>query len=162
MSFPLDQVNVGAAPNDGTGDDLRQAFQKINALLAAAPYGGIVDTGSNANGNYVRWAAGFQLCWTRITLEYSSAKYLKATWTFPKAFKSGTQPLVITGPLPTGGASYGGGLNLNLLGGPFPVAGLGDSIVEVGYYNRDSPFSAGHKISNVPLYAWGYWDPDNP
>lgn len=30
----LQQINIGAAPNDGTGDDLRTAFEKVNALIA--------------------------------------------------------------------------------------------------------------------------------
>ena len=29
----LETVNVGAAPNDGTGDPLRTAFQKVNAAI---------------------------------------------------------------------------------------------------------------------------------
>ncbi|GJD51071.1 hypothetical protein OPKNFCMD_3822 [Methylobacterium crusticola] len=33
MAFPL--INIGSAANDGTGDDLRTAFAKVNSFLAA-------------------------------------------------------------------------------------------------------------------------------
>ena len=28
--MPIDRINVGTLANDGTGDDLRQAFVKVN------------------------------------------------------------------------------------------------------------------------------------
>ena len=34
--MPLEQINIGAAPNDGTGDSLRVAFGKANAGIAKA------------------------------------------------------------------------------------------------------------------------------
>lgn len=36
----LAQINVGSAPNDGTGDQIRTAFQKINLAIAAIGTGG--------------------------------------------------------------------------------------------------------------------------
>ena len=33
--MPLQQINLGTYANDGTGDDLRTAFQKVNANFAA-------------------------------------------------------------------------------------------------------------------------------
>lgn len=29
----LESINVGSAPNDGTGDPLRRSFQKVNAVI---------------------------------------------------------------------------------------------------------------------------------
>ena len=78
----IQTVNIGTTPNDGTGDPARTAFTKLNAnftqaenaashlLLGTAsqsggvPTGAIIERGSNANGEYVRYADGTQICWT--------------------------------------------------------------------------------------------------
>lgn len=44
-------VNVGSSPNDGTGDDLRTAFQKIDAN-----FGWISNTGFTANNIVINGA----------------------------------------------------------------------------------------------------------
>ena len=49
--MPIQYVNIGINPNDGTGDDLRSAFLKVNdnfQLLASI--GGETNTGSNIGG----------------------------------------------------------------------------------------------------------------
>lgn len=60
---------------------------------AGIPTGAIVERGSNANGSYVRWADGTQICWHNITLlettDITGAVYSGAAvtvWTFPVAF----------------------------------------------------------------------------
>jgi len=50
----LETVNVGAAPNDGTGDPLRTAFQKVNAAIEVMNDVSLDQaTGSTGTGNLV-------------------------------------------------------------------------------------------------------------
>lgn len=46
------------------------------------PTGAIIERGSNANGQYTRFADGTQMCWHTLTTSSSAA----TTWTFPAAF----------------------------------------------------------------------------
>src|SRR5690606_18733292 len=52
---------------------LAQAAGELQAVSALAPYiqailgSRIVEMGSNANGTYVRWENGLQVCWTTVS-----------------------------------------------------------------------------------------------
>ena len=46
----IQTINLGAYPNDGTGDDLRTAFQKVNANFAEVVTGVAVANGANLGG----------------------------------------------------------------------------------------------------------------
>jgi hypothetical protein len=48
--------------------------------------GALFEVGSNANGTYIRFAGGIQLCWFEATLPYSAANVCLTTWTYPAAF----------------------------------------------------------------------------
>lgn len=50
------------------------------------PTGSITERGSNANGEYARFADGTQICSHNVTLVYATAAILAYTWTFPAAF----------------------------------------------------------------------------
>lgn len=52
------------------------------------PTGAIIENGSNANGDYVRFADGTQICWAVMEAVYVSGWYTQGTWTFPAAFIS--------------------------------------------------------------------------
>ena len=71
------------------------ALADIQAMLTArgvgtvsesggTPTGAIVQTATNADGTYVRFADGTQICWGGIT----SSNAGQVTWTFPAAFVS--------------------------------------------------------------------------
>lgn len=70
--------------------------------LAGVPTGAIVERGSNANGEYVRYADGTQICWTAAS-EITSGPITTASgpvftsaniiWIYPVAFVSVPQPL---------------------------------------------------------------------
>lgn len=78
----IQTINIGTTPNDGTGDPARTAFTKLNANFTQAenaashlllgtvsqsggvPTGAIIERGSNANGEFVRYADGTQICTT--------------------------------------------------------------------------------------------------
>src|SRR5690606_3606120 len=58
--------------------DLTALQPHVAALLDAR----IVEMGSNANGTYVRWENGLQVCWrSRLTLPRMSDSQAYATWT---------------------------------------------------------------------------------
>ena len=111
----IQTVNVGTTPNDGTGDPARTAFIKLNDNFTAAenaaahlllgtvsqsggvPTGAIIERGSNANGEFVKYADGTMICTsnvisggsTAITDAGDSIFFSAAcTWTFPATFVS--------------------------------------------------------------------------
>ena len=57
------------------------------------PTGALIEQGSNANGDYVRFADGTQLCWHRSDIASRAAgSAVFVDWTFPAAFASGVLP----------------------------------------------------------------------
>lgn len=69
-----------------------RTYKKNNILgtvsqAAGVPTGAVIERGSNANGEYVRWADGTQMCWhTLPTFAVAANAGTTATWTFPVAF----------------------------------------------------------------------------
>lgn len=61
------------------------------AQSAGIPTGALIERGSNANGEYIRFADGTQICWKDALIDQSLSAntYVEATWTFPAAFISG-------------------------------------------------------------------------
>lgn len=65
-------------------------------IVGALSAGAIIERGSNANGEYVRWADGTQVCWQKESLEGisitnamgNSYRSNLITWTFPAQFSS--------------------------------------------------------------------------
>lgn len=53
---------------------------------------GIVSSGSNANGEYMQFDNGLQICWKEsfVVSGYVSNVILMSTWTYPSAFKADT------------------------------------------------------------------------
>jgi hypothetical protein len=60
-------IELGTAPTGVGGDTPRSANVKINAMMTElyplVGYGGVVDFGFAASGNYVRFSCGLQICW---------------------------------------------------------------------------------------------------
>lgn len=65
---------------------------------------GIVEQGSNSNGEYIIFSSGRQICWRVMANTASSA----TTWTFPKAFGSTTELICL------GAHLAGAGNNINV------------------------------------------------
>lgn len=66
---------------------------------SGVPTGAIIESGSNANGDYIRYADGTQICTHRLDLAYYSAPRLQAVWTYPAQFVSaptGRSALIIS------------------------------------------------------------------
>lgn len=78
------------------------------------PDGAIIERGSNANGSYVRYADGTQICWHKLNLGSVTAngagtytdpyRTSGINWTFPATFEASETPVV------TGQAESSGGL----------------------------------------------------
>lgn len=63
------------------------------AQVGGIPTGQVVERGSNANGEYVRFADGTQICWLRtLLLSHTANVDLLSSWTFPSAFPVGQEP----------------------------------------------------------------------
>jgi hypothetical protein len=60
------------------------------------PTGAVIESGSNANGRYVRYADGTQICWLIGDLTFNEPRRLAYNWTFPMPFDvSGSNALTI-------------------------------------------------------------------
>lgn len=79
------KAQVGLGNVDNTADASKSVSYATNAGYATSagsvPTSTIVTRGSNANGEYVRFADGTQICWATVT----GGAALR-TWTFPAAF----------------------------------------------------------------------------
>lgn len=89
----------------GTWSDWALQYSQHNAVgivgqVNGLPTGALIETGMGANGSYMRLADGTQICWITALdapgLTGSGPIYQTAAigWTFPAAFKAGTEPAV--------------------------------------------------------------------
>ncbi|WP_305972392.1 MULTISPECIES: DUF2793 domain-containing protein [unclassified Mameliella] len=117
---------VQDAPTDtGAGKLARAdyAYGPGNLLGAVAqsggtPTGAVLESGSNANGHYLRLADGTQICWHQMSSSSSGA----TLWSFPAAFASGSVPMVQatnqvqTAHFASTGAPAAGGVSFSVWG----------------------------------------------
>jgi len=81
----------------------RRVYDTGNALGAVAqtggmPTGAIIERGTNANGEYVRFADGTQICWHQQTTSAAG----NTTWTFSAAFHASAPSAVAITPIGEG------------------------------------------------------------
>lgn len=68
----------------------------IVADTGGVPSGAIIETGSNANGTFTKFADGLLLCRTSINIgPWAAGGAATAVWTYPAAFVSGSNPQVV-------------------------------------------------------------------
>lgn len=84
-----------------TGAGPAQAFRRGNILgvvsqSGGVPTGALIESDSNDDGFFVRYADGTQICWAVVTLVYQAAEELTKTVSFPAAFFSGNRILTAT------------------------------------------------------------------
>lgn len=74
------------------GDDVYHEGNLLGTVSQSGgnPTGAAIERGSNASGEYVRFADGTQICTHRFTVSTSSGTSVTRSWTFPKAFASTT------------------------------------------------------------------------
>ena len=74
----------------GTGTAALREIVGTVSQSGGVPTGAIIQSGSNANGRFVRYADGTQICWIeQLAATASSTGVLQATWEYPAAFAGG-------------------------------------------------------------------------
>lgn len=94
VSGTLSGSAVQQSPNDTTPGRLMRAdygYGPGNLLGAVSqsgglPTGAVIESGSNANGDYIRFADGTQICIQNLDLTYQNGTKLTETWTYPAPF----------------------------------------------------------------------------
>jgi hypothetical protein len=77
-----------------TGAGPAQAYRRGNILgtvseASGVPTGAVIERGSNANGEYVRFADGTQICWgTAAVTSRAAGSATIIDWTYPAAFSA--------------------------------------------------------------------------
>lgn len=118
--------------------------------------GAILERGSNANGEYVRFADGTQICWTQgATFSYQSASFLSYSWTFPVSFSSGSpQSFSVTRSIAS--ADYTGVL-FSQIGQEGIIPGNASSSRSIFFGNTGASFASGNSVANCGIFAIGRW-----
>lgn len=99
MQLALDingRVAARGSPDSGDSwNDWVEVYSTGNLVgtvsqSGGTPTGAVIERGSNANGEYVRFADGTQVCWiTAFTLTFpGSSNRLEGDWTLPAAFSA--------------------------------------------------------------------------
>ena len=96
----LKSKNILGIAEGGTGaTSMGAAAVGAVAQIAGIPTGAVVETGSNANGRYTKWADGTMIC------EFSSASTFTTSNAFGPIYQSGaaayTFPVAFVGTIPT-------------------------------------------------------------
>ena len=89
--------DYGAGAAAGTALFGRANILGTVSQASGVPTGAVIERGSNANGEYARYADGTQICWIR---DFLTAAGAGAVWTFPAAFVSATSPAILTAQQP--------------------------------------------------------------
>jgi hypothetical protein len=138
------EVNANKVSH-GVNGVLRDMYSQHNILgtvsqTAGVPTGAIIERGSNANGEYVKYADGTLICWLRntsVSLTNEAAYTLQGitfyrnllTWTFPSTFST------------TAGLSVISSVRQN-------IANTSVSAFSV------SPSTSSVDLNNVSVYSW--------
>src|SRR5690606_12670517 len=167
------------APTNRVQDDIaamRGNFQHLAPLAQLAPVAGelqavsglapyvqailgsrIVEMGSNANGQYVRWENGLQVCWHVLQSTSIASPVLSTSWTFPASFAS--TPVVLNfARLTPGSYRYAGSATPHLHFGFVSHTTISNSSVILAIYRTaDAPgFQSGDYVTFSPI-AIGRW-----
>jgi hypothetical protein len=79
----------------GVGSPVVRSIVGTVSQVAGVPTGALIETGSNANGKYTRFADGTQMCWHQVSITTASAGiWASLAWTFPASFNDGTVRVV--------------------------------------------------------------------
>lgn len=119
------------------------------------PTGAIIERGSNANGEYVRFADGTQICWALITLTYTSGSRLDSQWTYPAVFSEAARSLTATLPYQT--AFYTGSVAQRTPANITSSTTTAGSATVGLWAQTGTAFVSGDQISNVSVIVSGRW-----
>jgi hypothetical protein len=138
---------IGATAISGlTGSDVQTLMESIYNKLASA---GIEVMSTNANGSYIRYTNGTQICWysanvtdQAINGAYGSLFIGSRNWTYPKEFLAGSVPTVTCSQFKWGtGSSWG--TNLDATDTVVTLSGIDVSSRAVGTSCKISAFAIG-------------------
>lgn len=157
----LDDANAAAFwTTIGATSGPAQAFRRGNILGTVAesggvPTGAIVERGSNANGEYVRFADGTAMCWSVVSTAYLDANRLIYTWTFPTSLPG---VRVVQATFPSAPGDYvGSTLNANR-SMKFGASLISPSASAIVIWGPGTPaFQSGDQINNISVVAIGRW-----
>lgn len=126
------------------------------AQSSGMPTGSILERGNNANGDYIRFADGTQICWADVVCSFGIAAALLGTWTFPITFSGGFPRMVsVTSDWSTtGGAMTASGYQ-TYGGGALASASATTAQVRIGRVSGAN-FAAGDSV-NTKCIALGRW-----
>ncbi|WP_368185838.1 DUF2793 domain-containing protein [Aestuariibius sp. HNIBRBA575] len=124
---------------------------------AGLPTGAVIERASTANGTYIRFADGTQICTYTGTLAYDAANRLEYSWTYPAAFAAGSTPAISTNLINEYGATPGPD-EFGLFGGRFGGAGMPETMVDIRLYRMSGAtnFLAGDTLQ-FSATAIGRW-----
>ena len=118
------------------------------------PTGGIIERGSNANGDYIKFADGTMMCWQTVTFTYQSGARLGASWTFPAPFANAGA--AISGSYSAASGSYTSMASWEV--GAINTLGLTATSVTVGcMHPTNLTYSASAAASSIRVLAVGRW-----
>lgn len=152
----LTGANGGFIRATGAGTVVMQAILGTVSQAGGVPTGAIVEAGSNANGQYSRWADGTQICTRQVTV-LAANDGAGVSFDFPSAFAFFNAAAMSGRPgagRPTGGSAYGDRYRLSTI---TAVGAIGNNAWEV-IFNR-SIAAPGAAIANfdATLFAIGRW-----
>jgi hypothetical protein len=133
------------------------AYAKDNILgtvsqASGVPTGAVIESGSNANGTYAKFADGTLMCWVdNKQAVYQSQYEIKGDWVFPAAFATTN----ISGHATIRDNSAA--LSNDARGkGPVFFQVMASSYADFGTMGNAGSFSAGQTM-NARLFAIGRW-----
>lgn len=126
------------------------------SLSGGVATGGIIERGSNANGEYAKYADGTLICQqSGITFTYLDADNLSFTWSYPAAFVAGSVPSRYHWLTTTPGDFTG--VTAHQIGGLRLGSGVISAAHRLYRAQGSANFAAGNQIANCGLTAIGRW-----
>ena len=138
----------------GTTGSLYSRDSIIGAVsqVGGVPVGAIIEIGSNANGNFIKYADGTLICYARVLVSFfASSSELRGAWTYPAAYV-GSLPVVIPG---TGQVRRGGTGFIVFWNAEAPAAA--GSITSLPLRARSNAGFASGDVCDFELVAYGRW-----
>ncbi|MGN6142417.1 MAG: hypothetical protein ACTHOP_02375 [Mesorhizobium sp.] len=157
-------ATLGAIPNAQIRNDLTpdKAFRRGNILgtvsqSGGVPAGAIIESGSNANGRYVRFADGTQICTiSPVTATVISSAVARYAWTFPASFVNASIVGIVNRTLTS--ADYTGVVSTDVGMYACALASNGGSgNFDLARGTGAPNWTIGGTIANVALAAIGRW-----
>ena len=147
--------------------ELAQSVDELQAVSELAPYvqaildSRIVEMGSNANGEYVRWENGLQICWHVATMvrddDSNYPSRLRYDWTFPASFADGVTAVGGSVNNATANWAVNASAERRLAGPIIPDTIFADRTFFVSWRIDGANWSEGQAVQNCQFWAIGRW-----